>query len=123
MSKCQVFKTVPDHRVVFEYLDLVCSKYEKIFHVDEMVFKRLLYNDKIYKLYDYLEPFYHKSKQKYLHTSYKGFLTVLRQICQVLCITYVSKIIYHDATYSNILLIYIDRNNWQELPQPLTVVM
>ena len=119
----QLFKAIPDHRVVFGHLDDVCERDGDYFVVDDVVYKKMRYDDRIPKLYDYLRPFYHASKQKYLDEccSRNNFLTVLRQLCRLYCIQFASEIIYRSGTYVNTLTIYIDRDNWSELPETSTV--
>jgi hypothetical protein len=42
--------------------------------------------------------------------TYKNFLTVLRQICNNLCIPYTSKILYNKSKYNIIYIIFLDDN-------------
>lgn len=121
----QLFRMVPDHKVIFSALDEVCYRDEPMFIVDDVAFKRLKYDDRIFNLYTYLRPYYHLSKQKYLDgsVSLKGLLTVLRQLCNLFCIQYVSKVVYRNGTYVNTLSIYLDRHNWKELPEPSSTVI
>jgi hypothetical protein len=116
----QIFKTIPDHTIVFGYLDDVCCRDRDYFVVDDIVHHRMRYDDRITRLYDYLRPFYHTSKQKYLDEccSRNGFLTVLRQLCKLYCIQFASKVVYRNGKYANTLTICLDRNNWSELPEP-----
>ncbi len=119
----QLFKTIPDHAIVFGYLDDVCYRDRDYFVVDDVVHHRMRYDNRITSLYDYLRPFYHTSKRKYLdeRCSRNGFLTVLRQLCKLYCLQFVSKVVYRNGTYANTLTIYLDRNSWSELPEPSTV--
>lgn len=116
----QLFKSVPDYKIVFDFLDKFCSKEDKIFVIDDIVFKKMKYDDNLFSLQQYLKSFYHLSKQKYINlmTTNNGFLTVMRQLCKVFCIEYVSKITYYNGSYSKTLLIYLERNNWSSLPEP-----
>lgn len=111
----QVFKTIPNYLEVFSLLDEVCVKTEKLFVVTDITFKQLFYGDRIEKFYDYLRPYYHVSKRFYLEIErgYSGFLAVLRQLCKVFDISYVSKVVHHHGIYSNTLIIYIKRDNWE----------
>lgn len=121
----QLFRTIPDHKVVFGYLDEVCYRDQSNFVIDDVIYKRMRYDDRLFKMYEYLRPFYHLSKQKYIDgcATRNGFLTVLRQLCKVFCIQYASKIVYKNGTYASMLVIYLDRHNWSELPEPTTVVV
>jgi protoporphyrinogen oxidase len=114
----QVFRTVPDYHKVFSLLNEVCDKSEKIFVIKDTTFRQLLYNEKIEEFYDYLRNFYHKSKQFYLNITrgYSGFLSVLRQLCKIFDVSYISKVVHHHATYTNTLLIYVNREQWEIQP-------
>lgn len=118
----QVFCSVPDYLKVITVLDNVCNKDEKFFVVNNITYKQLLYSESIEKFYDYLRPYYHKSKQFYLNIErgYSGFLSVLRQLCKIFSILYVSKVVHLHGTYTNTMIIYVDRNNWETQPEPTT---
>jgi hypothetical protein len=116
----QIFKIVPDHKIVFSVLHDVCSLEEKHFLITEINYKQLHYGNRINYLYDYLRPFYFNAKQGYIDNgrSFTGFLTVLRQLSKVYCIPHTSKVVYGQGTYTRTLRIYIDRHNWDKLPKP-----
>lgn len=116
----QLFKTVPDHCVLFELLDSVCDKNERHFVVNEYTFRKLLRQETYDAFYESLRKHYHKSKLFYLdkQRQYAGFLTILRQLCQVFSVPYASRIINTHSTYSKTLHIYVQRDNWQTLPSP-----
>lgn len=121
----QIFRAVPDHRVVFGHLDTVAHRNEKFFVIDDVVYKRLRYCERIFTLCNYLRPFYHSSKQKYIDksTTHSGFLTVLRQLCRLFGIECFSKVVYKNGTHVSSLTICIDRFNWDVLPEPSTVMI
>lgn len=111
----QVFRSIPDSVRLFELLERVCDDREKWFVVSEMSFRRLIRDDRLQKFCELLKENYHSSKQFYLakHRTFNGFLTILRQLCKVLCIGYLSKICYSHSQYSKILEIYVPRKNWR----------
>lgn len=115
----RIFRMVPDFKTIFAYLDEVCYRDRSHFVVDDIVYKRIKYDDRIFGLYNYLKPFYHSSKRKYVDgcASQSGFLTILRQICNLFCIQHQSKILYRNATYVKTLTIYVDRHNWEHPPE------
>jgi len=121
----QVFRTIPDYHKVFSLLNDVCDKNEKTFVVKDTTFRQLLYSEKVEEFYVYLCNFYHKSKQFYLSIDrgYSGFLAVLRQLCKVFNILYVSKVVHHHATYTNTLIIYVDREKWEIQPISTTTTV
>ena len=73
-------------------------------------YKKANYNDDVQNLINYLLNYYHKSKQFYLtrNMNYKNFITIIRQICNFLCIPYTSKIIYSNSKYNINYKIYLD---------------
>ena len=111
-----LFRAVPERDVIFGYLDEVCHRDNELFVVDDIAYKRMRYDDRIVRLYEYLRPFYHISKQKYLDEdcSRNSFLTVLRQLCKQYHIQFRSKVIYRNGSYDSTLVIYLDRNSWSE---------
>ena len=122
----QVFRMIPDYHKVFSVLDEVCVNSEKYFVIKDTTYRQLLYCEKIEKFYDYLYPYYHVSKNFYLELErgYSGFLSVLRQLCKVFDIPFVSKVVYQHGSYINTMTIYVNRNDWETQPtEPLTVVL
>ena len=111
----QVFKSVPDIIKLLELLEPVCDDREKWFVVSEMSFKRLLRDDRLLEYCTDLKANYHTSKHFYLskYRCFNGFLTILRQLCKVMCIGYLSKIQYTHSNYSKVLEIYIPRKDWR----------
>lgn len=111
-----LFKAVPERDVIFGYLDEVCHRDSELFVVDDTVYKKMRYDDRIARLYEYLRPFYHVSKQKYLDEGHSrnSFLTILRQLCKLYSIQFSSKVVYKNGSYDSTLVIYLDRNSWSE---------
>ena len=64
-----------------------------------------------------LKQYYHNSKQFYLNRpiTYKHFLTILRQVCNHLCIPYTSKILYNKSKYNIIYIIFLDGIEYEEI--------
>ena len=79
-------------------------------------YKKAIYDNKISELLENLKPCYHKSKRFYIERTmnYKNFLTILRQVCTNLSISYSSKILYNKSKYNinyNIYLNNIDSSS------------
>ena len=115
----QVFRSVPNRLKMFELLEPVCEENEKWFVVSELSFRRLLRDEKLPQFCTELKENYHVSKHFYLakHRSFNGFLTILRQLCKVMCIGYLSKIQYTHSNYSKVLEIYVPRKDWRSQMQ------
>ena len=73
-------------------------------------YKKANYKNDVQNIITYLLNYYHTSKQFYLtrNMNYKNFVTVIRQICNFLCIPYTSKIIYSNSKYNINYMIYLD---------------
>ena len=65
------------------------------------------------KPFEALNDSYHKSKRFYLtrNMTYKNFLTILRQVCNFICIPYTSKILYNSSKYNIIYILYLIYTN------------
>lgn len=111
----QLFKELPDHTILFNLLDSVCSTNEKDFLITEINYKQLKHANKIEGFYEYLTPFYFKSKQKYTQNkTYIGFLTIIRQLSKLFNIECSSKTIYGQGSYSRVLRMHINRHDWKD---------
>jgi len=101
---------------LLELLEPVCDDGEKWFVVSELSFRRLLRDGKLPLFCEELKDNYHTSKHFYLakYRTFNGFLTILRQLCKVMCVGYLSKIQYTHSNYSKVLEIYVPRKDWRD---------
>ena len=97
----QIFKLAITNADFFQLLDMICSKNDKYYVMNNAAYKRGVFNGEIVKFMDFCKPFYHNSKRHYLERklNYKTFVTVLRQICKCNNIAYTSKIMYDKSSY------------------------
>ena len=104
----QIFKSEVPKEVLFNFLDNVCIKNEKNYILNSMAFKKGVFNEKIVEFFKDIYPHYHNSKKKYLDKklTYNSFITVIRQICNHLKITYTSQVKYDKSVYDIIYCIY-----------------
>lgn len=118
----QIFKKRIDPSYIFEFIQKYGNKRNNEQYVfNHISYKKANYNNDIQKLVNYLVNYYHKSKQFYLtrNMNYKNFVTIIRQICNYLCIPYTSKIIYSNSKYNINYVIYLEgfinnENNTEE---------
>jgi hypothetical protein len=116
----QVFKNFFSESVLFNFLDTCCEKstdkqYENYYEFDPISFKKAKYDAESLKhFYKSIKPYYHKSKNFYIdrERTYKNFVTIIRQICKFLKITYKSKIKYRNSDYS--IIYFIDSLKTQD---------
>ena len=107
----QIFKKNINKDIIISFLKDFCQNEKKKEYIFSPIsFKKAEYNDEIAKLIELLKNHYHKSKQFYLNRqmTYKNFLTILRQICNHLCLPYTSKILYNKSKYNIIYIIFLD---------------
>tara|TARA_B110000967_G_scaffold201538_1_gene238971 strand:- start:458 stop:853 length:396 start_codon:yes stop_codon:yes gene_type:complete len=114
----QIFKKrIEDSKIVVEFLKTYCQNEKKNEYIFSPIsYKKAEYNKDIKSFIDFLKKYYHKSKQFYLNRTptYKNFLTILRQACNHLCISYTSKIIYNKSKYNIIYIIYLNNETNNE---------
>lgn len=107
----QIFKKRIDPSYIFEFIQKYGNKRNNEQYVfNHISYKKANYNNDVQKLINYLVNYYHKSKQFYLtrNMNYKNFVTIIRQVCNYLCIPYTSKIIYSNSKYNINYVIYLE---------------
>lgn len=104
----QIFKSEVPKDVLFNFLDNICIKNEKNYILNSIAFKKGLFNESIVEFFKSIYKHYHNSKKKYLDKklTYNSFITVIRQICNHLKITYTSQVKYDKSVYDIIYCIY-----------------
>jgi hypothetical protein len=107
----QIFKNKIKKDIIISFLKDFCQNEKKKEYIFSPIsFKKAEYKNEIKNLIENLKKYYHKSKQFYLNRpmTYKNFLTILRQICNHLCLPYTSKILYNKSKYNIIYMIFLD---------------
>ena len=104
----QLFKTNIPKKKIYDLLEIICTKNDKIYILNKDAFKKGIFNNIIQNFLEECKPYYHLSKQKYIEKklTYNSFTTVVRQICNSNKIVYTSKIKYNNSTYDIIYYIY-----------------
>ena len=116
----QVFKNYFCKSILFDFLESCCEKskekdFENFYEFNNTSFKKAKYEEKeLESFYKSIKPYYHNSKRFYVdrEKTYKNFITIIRQICKFLKITYKSKIKYRNSSYS--IIYFISSENKQE---------
>ena len=107
----QIFKKGIEPKYFFDFIKKYGNKkINEQFTFNHISYKKANYNNDVQKLINYLANYYHKSKQFYLtrNMNYKNFVTIIRQVCNYLCIPYTSKIIYSNSKYNINYVIYLE---------------
>ena len=104
----QIFKNLISKEILLDLLDKICIKNEKYYILNKTSYKKGEYLNILAPFNEILLPYYHISKQYYItrKQNYKSFITIIRQLCRLMNISYTSKIIYNKSTYDIIYYIY-----------------
>lgn len=107
----QLFKYNVDEHYFTQFIIKYCTNIKHNEYKFSLVsYKKAIYDNKIIELLEKIKPCYHKSKRFYIERTmnYKNFLTILRQICTNLSISYSSKILYNKSKYNINYNIYLN---------------
>lgn len=107
----QLFKHNVDEKYFIEFIVKYCTNVKNNEYVFSLVsYKKAVYDNKIKELIEKIKPCYHKSKRFYLerNINYKNFLTIVRQICTNLSLSYSSQILYNKSKYNINYSIYLN---------------
>jgi hypothetical protein len=106
----QIFKKNIPISILFDLFDKICVKNNNNYIVDNISFNKGIYNNYIEQFLKQCIPYYHTSKQKYLHkcNKYNKFTTVVRQICNFNKIKYTSNIKYYKSKYEIVYFIFFN---------------
>jgi hypothetical protein len=104
----QIFKYPVPPNILFDFLELICVKNEKFYIFDKSAFKRASFKNILPSFFESLLGYYYLSKHKYLINppKYNNLCTIIRQICKLNTISYVSNIKYSNSSYEIVYYIY-----------------
>ena len=86
-----------------------CQRNDTYYEFNQNAYKRLQCKDLIQKFIEDITPYYHLSKKNYVlrPMNLKRLLTIIRQICRLHNVPYVSKLIYLHSSYDITYKIYM----------------
>ena len=101
MSECirPFVKKVP-FQILLDFLYPPCNIMDNILYIDKFTFDLINTNrDKIIIFLSKIKKYYQPSKRMYLFRefNYKSFSTILRQICRINDVKYISKYLYEKS--------------------------
>ena len=104
----QIFKKIYPKESLIEFIDKFAYKCNNYYIINKAYYKRAVFLNIIKDFIDDIKDYYHASKSKYLENvnSYSKFMTIIRQMCKINEINFISKIIYSKSTYDIIYYIY-----------------
>jgi hypothetical protein len=101
MSK-QVFKYVVPQELLFELLDKICEPSSNEYYININAYKRMKFHNYHIVFLNSLVPYYHFSKRFYVERecTYTSFITIVRQLCRMFSIEFISHLHYGDSRYA-----------------------
>ena len=104
----QIFKNKIPNEELIKLLEDIAVKTDKTYVINNIAYKKGIFNNSIHRFLEACKPYYHISKRVYLERklNYNAFITILRQICNFNKITYTSQIKYDKSQYDIIYYIY-----------------
>lgn len=108
MSGSQLFKQKIPIDLFFNYIKKLSIEENKFYLINNISFKQAKYHNILQIFCDEILPYYYISKQFYVtrDLNYNKFITIIRQICNLLNIKYTSKIKYNKSLYDISYYIY-----------------
>ena len=96
----QISKTTPPLNEMIRFLD-EHDEYNNKYILSKTLFKKAKLNNKIQPFVDLIKPHYYNSKLFYVERkmTYKNFVTIIRQICKLHEIGFISAIKYSKSKY------------------------
>lgn len=97
----QNFKEIVPYEYVLYIIQSLCNHENNYFFINDTIFKQNIFNNKISSILYELKDFYFDTKLKYIENGvkYKGFITIIRQLCKLWDIKYNNKIKYNKNKY------------------------
>ena len=109
--KSQVFKTIIEKDIITNFIKKISLNKGGHLELNKYSFKKiqLLNPNTINDFYNTIINHYYDAKKKYItcQLTYTSFLTVIRQLCKMHNIHFISKIIYNKSSYEIVYYIYI----------------
>lgn len=105
-SLTQLFKDELPYNMFVNFLNDICIKQHSnnniVYIINYELFKKGLFNDTIINFIELCKNYYYKSKHTYLNKkiTYKGLITVVRQLCKYHRLSYKSQIVYDRSKYN-----------------------
>lgn len=97
----QTFKDIPPKNIVYEFLDNTAFLENNYYVFSKTNYKAAIIKNLITPFIQNISKYYYNSKKFYIDnaTTYKGFITVLRQVCKSNQIPIHSFIKYYKSEY------------------------
>lgn len=106
--KSQIFKSHVPKEILLDLLKEICMRGKNYYIVNQISYKKALYENLLESFIEKIKPYYHESKTFYVtrKLTYTSFITMVRQISKLNCLNYTNKITYNKSTYDIVYYIY-----------------
>lgn len=97
----QIFKTeIPQH-ILYNLLEKISVKNDKYYIIDVVAYKKMKFHNLHEEFLKIIVEYYHYSKKFYVERefTYNSFTNIVRQLCRVNNINFVSEIKYNESKY------------------------
>ena len=108
----QIFKSQIPNQVLIDLFDKICVKTKDFYIINNISFKKGIYNNIIQNFLETCRKHYYIDKQP---LTYNSFITVIRQICKYNKIQYKSEIKYDKSSYDIHYYIFLERSITEQL--------
>lgn len=109
LTKSQIFRKKVPRDIFIQFLSETCEDKSGVYIYNIESFKKGILFGKIQIFKERCEPYYIKSKRKYLEkNTYKSLMTILRQIANSQSIKYDTELKYHKSQYNTVYTFYVD---------------
>ena len=98
----QIFKKKIPVTILYDLLDTYSNNNEKFYLIDDVLFKKLKFNNVLESFLEKIKPYYFKSKKFYVERqiTYVRFTTIIRQIAKLHGLHFSTKILYDRSKYN-----------------------
>lgn len=107
----QVIHSTETFNILLELLTTYCNKENNLYIINNILYKKLIYNNYLQSFLNKLREHYYKSKLNYLDNcnTYNNFITIIRQICKFNSVEYNTRVVYEKSKY--VPIYYINMNS------------
>lgn len=98
----QIFKKKVPVSFLYDLLDTYSTNNEKYYLINDVLFKKVKFNDMLDCFLEKIKPYYFESKKFYVERqiNYVRFTTIIRQIAKLHGLHFSSKILYDRSKYN-----------------------
>ena len=86
----------------FSFLEKLCPNSKEYYMIDKIVFSKMIRNNLHNDFLDFILQFYHESKKFYVtrELNYNSFGNIIRQICHLHSLSFLTNKIYNHSQYT-----------------------